>query len=680
MKKQLKTFLTGCMLVGLLSAFSPAEAKPLLVEAESFHEKGGWVIDQQFMDVMGSPFLMAHGLGRPVAPARTSVVLPAIGSYEVFVRTRDWVSPYGPGQFAVDVDGQRLPITFGVKTSGEWGWQSGGTVTVTNATVQLVLTDLTGFDGRCDALLFVPSQEVASVVLPTSTDFAWRRELLGLPADPPLVGTYDLVVVGGGYAGICAAVSAARLGLQVALIQDRPVLGGNASSEVRVGPIGGLSLPPFERNADLLYEIYKVSWTGDAVGGLRPAPKDSALEKWVRAQAGLSLFLGQHVCRVTKEGTRIVAVTTQDVETSQERRFRGRLFADCTGDGSVGFLAGADFRCGAESPSETEEALASEEHAGNYLGASNLWTTRWTKQPTGFPVCPWALPITEASLNCTSFDSSVPVRGDVPYFVGWNWECGFRQDQIRDAEAIRDHNFRAAYGTWDFLKNRSPHRAFYANAELSWMAYVLGKRESRRLLGDYILTEQDLTQHRLYDDGCVTTTWYLDLHYPHPNNSKYFPGQEFRSIAYDDPHFTNFAAAVHGTYKPVLPYPIPYRCFYSRNVENLFMAGRNVSVTHVALASVRVMNTTALMGAVVGRAAFVCTKNGCSPREVYTQHLDELKALLKNPDARTPLSVAGEKQMEGRDTLWKEVKYWIRKCLHPVKVFLLSCVEWLKNK
>src|SRR5690606_17850404 len=170
------------------------------------------------------------------------------------------------------------------------------------------------------------------------------------------------------------------------------------------------------------------------------------------------------------------------------------------------------------------------------------------------------------------------------------------------------------YSNWSFLKNSSLFKDEYKNRYLDWVAYIAGKRESRRLLGDIVLTEQDITYFVIYPDASAPTSWTIDLHYPDSINSEHFPGGEFKSIA------------VH---KKIHPYPIPYRCFYSRNVDNLFMAGRNISVTHIALGTVRVMRTTGMMGEVVGMAASVCIKNKATPREVYEKHLEELIDLFK---------------------------------------------------
>ena len=196
----------------------------------------------------------------------------------------------------------------------------------------------------------------------------------------------------------------------------------------------------------------------------------------------------------------------------------------------------------------------------------------------------------------------------------WTWETGMNLDQITDFERIRDYGLLVVYSNWSYLKNFSSVKEDYRNRRLAWVAYIAGKRESRRLLGDFILKEQDITNYVIYPDATAPTSWTIDLHYPDPENSKYFPGQEFKSIA------------VH---KKIHPYPIPYRCYYSRNVDNLFMAGRNISVTHVALGTVRVMRTTGMMGEVVGMAASIAVKHNTTPRGVYQHHLDELKSLME---------------------------------------------------
>jgi hypothetical protein len=573
------------------SFFATLAAGQILVEAEGFDDLGGWVVDQQFMDQMGSPMLLSHGLGTPVEDAVTLVAMPA-GRYRVWVRTRNWVpscnGPDAPGRFQVLLDGVPLDPTFGTEGAA-WHWQEGGQVEIRKDKVKLALHDLTGFEGRCDAIAFTSDPGAA----PPEGDALAAFRQGGTPLD---AGQFDLVVVGGGMAGTCAAISAARLGLNVALVHDRPVLGGNNSSEVRVHLNGQINLPPYPRIGDVVRELDPDNQGNAQAAGFY---NDEKKLRIVRAEPTLHLFLNVHAYRVEKQGDRIVAVIARDIRTGRDMRFFAPLFADCTGDGTVGFLAGADYRMGREGRDQTHETLAPQEADQMTMGASVQWYTVETLRPTSFPECPWALGFTDASCERAT-------RGD------WNWETGLNKDQIADFESIRDHGFRAVYGNWSFLKNRSSDKAKYANRQLSWVAYIAGKRESRRLLGDVILCQQDVQEQRPYPDAFVTTTWSLDLHYPDPKNTEHFPGEEFKTICKTP---------------AIKPYPIPYRCLYSRNVENLFMAGRDISVTHVALGTVRVMRTGGMMGEVVGMAASICRNRNTTPRGVYTEHLPELKEL-----------------------------------------------------
>jgi len=220
--------------------------------------------------------------------------------------------------------------------------------------------------------------------------------------------------------------------------------------------------------------------------------------------------------------------------------------------------------------------------------------------PCSFPRCPWAVQFNAQTHHPVT-------RGD------WDWETGMNRNQVTEIEQIRDYAFRVTYGNWSYVKNDSSAKEKFANRRLAWVAYIGGKRESRRLLGDVILREQDLLQGKPYADACVTTTWGIDLHYPRPETTKHFPGEEFRSIAKTT---------------RIQPYPIPFRCLYSRNVPNLMMAGRNISVTHVALGTIRVQRTTGMMGEVVGMAASLCNRHNIDPRDVYRRRLGELKELM----------------------------------------------------
>ena len=593
--------LAAVFAIVLAAAASSVAGEMVLVEAEGFADYGGWVVDQQFVDQMGSPMLLAHGMGEPVDDATTTVEFPAPGTYRVLVRTRDWVAPWNapgaPGKFRLVVDGKPLDAPFGTQ-GAEWHWQDGGTVEIENQRVKLALDDLTGFDGRCDAILFTadpsftPPNEGAAMA-------AFRRKLLGLPEAPEDVGPFDLVVVGGGVAGTCTAVSAARLGCKVALVHNRPVLGGNNSSEVRVHLGGKINQEPYPALGNLVREVGPRYDRGNAA----PAKfyEDEKKLEVVRAEENLRLFLGTHAFAVEMDADRITAAIAKDIRTNREYRFAAPLFADCTGDGNLGFLAGADFRMGRESRAETGESLAPEEADAMTMGTSVQWYTAETDGPAPFPECPWALQFDEASYQRAK-------RGD------WNWETGMNRHQIDEFERVRDHGLRAVFGNWAYLKNHSPEKDEIANLKLAWVAFVGGKRESRRLLGDVILRQQDIEGRREWPDASVTTTWSIDLHYPDPKNTEHFPGEEFRSIA---------------KFLHIKPYAIPYRCLYSRNVSNLLMAGRNISVTHVALGTVRVMRTCGMMGEVAGMAAAVCKRYETTPRGVYQNYLDELKGLMQ---------------------------------------------------
>jgi len=661
MKEPKKAAYIPAIAISLLFVLLPASttnAQTILVEAEGFENTGGWVIDQQFMDQMGSPFLLAHGLGEPVKDATTTVQLPAPGRYRVWVRTRDWTSPWNtpaaPGKFQLLIDSKSLETIFGAE-GAQWHWQDGGIIEIAKKQVTITLHDLTGFEGRCDAIIFsdadfTPPNEERELA-------AFRKKSLGLPDKAQDAGQFDFVVVGGGMAGTCAAISAARLGLQVALIQDRPALGGNNSSEVRVHLNGKINLPPYPALGNVVRELDS-GYRGNA----QPASSynDDKKLRVVRGEKKIRLFLNMHAAAVEKDGDRIAAVIAKDIISGRELRFAAPLFADCTGDGSIGHLAGADFRVGREGRDETGESLAPAKSDCLTLGASVQWYAVQNPTTTTFPDCPWALQFTEESCQRTT-------RGD------WDWETGIGRDQIGEFEFIRDYALRAVYGNWAFLKNKSSDKAKYASWKLEWAAYIGGKRESRRLLGDIILQQQDIEQRKDFPDAFVTTTWTIDLHYPAPENSRHFPDCEFLSIA---------------EMKPIEPYPIPYRCFYSRNIGNLMMAGRNISVTHVALGTVRVMRTCGMMGELAGMAASLCKKHNTDPRGVYQHHLDELKELAgrgvgktsriennRQSTQLTPLSrlkVSDNKRFllteKGEPFFWLGDTAWMLRVIPPAEV------------
>ena len=578
----------------------------ILLEAEAFQNRGGWVLDQQFMDQMGSPYLLAHGMGKPVADAGTSVKLPVKGQWHVFARTWNWCAPWGvkdgPGLFKVAVNGEKLQNILG--TGEEWGWEYAGCFNADSKDVRLELHDLTGFEGRCDAVVLSRSQDIELPDDPKSLR-EFRKKMLGLPDKPRNAGDFDLVVVGGGVAGLSATVKAAREGLKVALINNRPVPGGNNSTELKVISSGDLNIPPYVSLGNVTREIKDVYNQEDKVIGM------------LENDPNISYFPSMHVFDVRTENDHIVSAYAKHIETSEELEFTAPLFADCTGDGNLGHLAGAVYRIGREMRAETKETLAPERPDNMVLGASTPWGTRVMEEDVAFPVCDWAIQVDEKSCEKVTSGSN------------W-WEAGFRYDQVADAEYIRDYLFRAIYGNWSFLKNKSTDKQKWAKLDLNRVSFLAGKRESRRLTGDVLFTQTDIEgAYTRYDDALIVSTYSIDQHFPTPKNTFFFPGEEFISTM---KHYFNDL----GTPRMYLrddqvppPCRIPYRCLYSANIDNMFMAGRNVSVSHIALASTRVQNVTGMMGEVVAVAAAICKKHGCSPREVYTKHLQALLDTFK---------------------------------------------------
>lgn len=574
--------------------------------ATTFANHGDWIVEQQFVLQMGSSYLMAHGIGTPLAnDATTEIEVPADGEYTLLVRTKNWTKHWSdgptPGIFQVLIDGKADEATFGTDKVN-WYWQKGGKFSLKKGKHTVALHDLTGFDGRCDAVILTQTDEVPADSI--EAYFEVRKALLGENA-PEDKGSFDFVVVGGGISGICAALAAARLGLKVALIQDRYVLGGNNSSEVRVGLGGQINVDPYPSLGYLLNEIGP-----DRIGNARGAHhyQDDKKMRVVEAEKNITLFMGYTVVEVAKEGDKIASVVAQEATRQNRIKISGTYFSDCTGDAHLAVMAGAECRMGREARSEFNESLAPEKADDMTMGVSIEWYCEDWNTPCTFPdSLDWGLKLDEYTVE--------PVHR-----ANWYWEVGMMDDQIADAEKIRDYGMYVAYSTFSYCKNRYSKKEDWQCTHLTWVSHVSGKRESRRVMGDYILREQDLTRPIRHEDETCTTTWRIDQHYPMEKNSRDYPKAEWMS---------------YGVLTPIDFYALPYRCFYSKDVANMFMAGRNISVTHIALGSTRVMRTCGLIGEVVGMAAKVCAEHKAMPRDVYKTYFEELKALMRKGTGRT---------------------------------------------
>jgi len=604
------------LLLGTVFCINAQAASTAFVEAESFADQGGWVLDTQFIEIMGSPYLMAHGLGKPVKDASTTAKALAAGKYRLWVRTKNWVGPWdatgAPGKFQLSVNGKPVAKEFGI-TGKDWQWDDGGTVELGAEPTKLAIHDKTGFNGRVDAI-FLTSDLAFTPPASGKALADFRHEQLGLPLDPPVSKEYDLVVVGGGYAGTAAAVSAARQGVSVALIQNRPVLGGNGSSEVQVWAMGGTRRGLFPRLGEIVEEFADRASNSP---GLIEEYGDALKEQVVRGEKNLDLFLNNHVWKVEMapgKEQKIQAAIALNTKTGEEKKFLGKYFVDCTGHGTLGALAKASF------------TMLEKGH----MGMSNMWVVAKQEAPQEWPATPWALELTpEVDFPSPKVFKPLknPNRTDLPkvnlkdlLHGEWFWESGFNQHPTQDLELIRDWNFRAVFGAFTALKTSNPEK--YSNYAFQWLAFIGGPRESRLLQGDIVLTQEDIVSQKQFPDGCVPTTWDLDLHYPKEQYMK----------KYAENPFISRAAFGKGVDRKV-GYPVPYRCFYSKDVDNLFMAGRNISVDHNALGSTRVMKTCGMMGEVVGKAAYLCVRHQTSPRGVYEQYLDNLKDLMRQPGA-----------------------------------------------
>jgi hypothetical protein len=584
---------TTILLLLILPLFLACK-RELFIECETFEDHGGWVVDPQFVEQMGSPYLMAHGLGEPVENASTTIQVPSSGVYHVWARTRDWAPGRweAPGRFRVIADGDTLPEVLGDLMS--WGWNYAGKLRLPEGPVRIELEDLTGFNGRCDALYLCNRYRA-----PTNHSVylkEMRNLLTGAEEVPENILEFDLVVVGGGIAGCAASIAAAEQGLRVALVHDRPVLGGNASSEIRVHTLGIYG--HFER-------ILKMLDTEHYPNGSPEAFRDEAKRhRSMERYPGIELFLQYRAYDAMTSGNSITAVDARHTSTGAQMRLKAPYFADCTGDGWIGTWAGAETMYGRESASEYGEGWeeygelwSPGEPDNRVLGASVLWRSVEADSMCSFPEVPWAM----------------EVAGQHAARQGtWQWEMiSDEWHQVDHAEQIRDHMLKAIFGSFANEKKKEGNEKL----KLEWVGYLLGKRESKRLVGDYIYTFNDMRNATMFPDSVVVEVREVDVHY--------------RQDMLDEsrPDFLTEAM-----YYPAPRYHVPFRSLYSKNITNLFMAGRCFSCSHIGLGGPRVMRTTGQMGAAVGLAAALCTEFNCTPRELYENHLDSYMELVLSSD------------------------------------------------
>ena len=418
--------------------------------------------------------------------------------------------------------------------------------------------------------------------------------------------SYDFIVVGGGMSGLCAAIAAARGGAKTALVQDRPVLGGNASSEIRMHICGAdrHAHRPDARETGILEEILLEHKHRNPCNAYPIF--DSVLWEKAAFQENLTLYLNTRMLEVETKDGRIQSVLAEQMTTEKRFRLSAPLFADATGDAALGEKSGAHYRVGRESRSEFGEGYAPEESDSCTMGNSLMFHARDMGHPVPFIKPFWANTYTEDQLRLR--DHSQVTSG-----YWWVELGGGKFEVIRDGEVIRDELLKAVFGVWDQIKNGGDKGA--ENLELDWVGFLPGKRESRRLMGPYVLNENDCWAGRRFDDAVAYGGWPMDVH-----TVEGFLTQSEEPTVYlqlDD------------------VYTIPYRCLYSENIRNLFLAGRAISCTHMAFASTRVMGTCAVAGQAVGTAAAIAAAEKLEPAGVLEQ-IDRLQQTLLRDDCYIP--------------------------------------------
>jgi len=492
---------------------------------------------------------------------------------------------------------------------------------------------------------------------------------------------YDFIVIGGGLAGICAGIAAARKGVKTALIQDRPVLGGNSSSEIRVPPSGSVQMNSWSMETGLIEEILlkeRAENPDILFTGYVNSIYDNCLYDIVKSQDNLDLFLNTVVRNVEVESCAaarnvkvkvgnslpedkllqgyektIKALYAVQLGSGQEIVFYADQFADCTGDGEIGFMAGAAYRYGREGRCEYNENLAPIKPDNEVLGATITFLARRMAYPVEFTPPMWAKKIRSDAdigymrdLGIGAFGDGV---GDV--YAGYWWlEIGAPYHQVYDITKVKEELLAYIMGIWDYIKNYSDQKEKAKNYTLEWIGAIPGKRESRRLLGDVVVTQANCQKDEQWSDRICYAGWSIDLH---------VPGGIFNKTA---PPERGFIDNNYKEYTLVAPFTIPLRSCYSKNVSNLWMAGRNISVSHVALSSVRVQCTLANVSQAVGIAAAHAIKSGATPREVaQSPNIQIIQQEIIKDDVHIP----GIRNNDKKDlALLAEVKASSEQCLY----------------
>ncbi|MGM9634871.1 MAG: FAD-dependent oxidoreductase [Candidatus Avispirillum sp.] len=572
------------------------------IDAVDFSDYGGFAKETQFVREMGMPYLIADGVGKPVNPAATSFEVKQDGCYRFFVRTKNWLCDYAPDGIVLEVDGVKSEHICAKCHTYGWNFEIGADFKLKKGSHTLKVYDTDGWFGRFAAVIitndydFTPSPELSRIK-------KQRNKMKGIVPTVRDMGSFDLIVAGGGVAGVTAAITAARYGLKTALINDRPVLGGNGSNEASVAVEGSAHRGYHETG--IIYEIKNVRESEHITWS-------EAFERFTSAEKLLSVYSDTLVTDADTEDGKITAVHAVNTNTLEEYKFSADYYIDGTGDAWLGYYAGANYPVGREAKFQHNESYAPICADSNTMsGCGTDKVTEFddtffgffatdTGHPVEFKAPDWAFKLPEG--NKLGREPDWLDRGQ------WWLEMPNDYDDLWEAEFVRDAMFRMGAGYFDWLKNSWTNRERAANYELTALGKLNAKRESRRLIGDYIMTENDFDGNVHFPDAVCYSGWNIDVH-----------------------HVDGIFSGEGGKFtlnKRVPITPIPLRALYSANVENLFMLGRCISVTHIGLGPTRVQLTGATMGQAVATAAFLCKKYGAAPRRVDIDYIDELQQLL----------------------------------------------------
>ncbi len=579
----------------------------LWIDAVDFENKGEWKIESQFVRDIGQSYLIATVVpGEPVKDATTSFTVNEDGMYRFYVRTKNWYHPYAPGQFKLAADGEELHNICGKMPTHTWYWEIAGDIYLKAGTHTLSAVDKTGWLARFAAVVitndmdFFPTREKERML-------KQRAAIKGIKEEIKVHDEFEFVVMGAGPGGVPAAVAAARNGIKTALISGRPVIGGNASSEGNVGFDGAAVANKGFWEGGIANEVRQLRWQ-------KNIRWQECLEEIAGKEENLTVFVNELCIDAESEDGKIVSATTVNTMTLEKTVWKAPFYCDATGDGWLGYYAGAIYRFGREAKWQYNEPDATEFADTLTMSGCNNGTLGEIRN-TVFGSIELDHPV---EFVCPEWAAKIPQGEDLGRSVSgfgtmWWVENSNDHDDMWDDEFARDEMVRIGVAFFDWLKK---NREDGANRKLNQISLHNSKRESRRIIGDYIFTQSECDGRHFHEDDITYCGWPIDIHHPRG----IYSGKE-------GPFHSN-------TYVPISNFP--YRCLYSKNINNLFMAGRCVSVSHQGLGTARVESTIATMGQTVGTAVALCKKYDTLPRGIYQNHIKELQQILLRHDLTIP--------------------------------------------